>query len=412
MTTVCIIGAGDIGGAIAHALARGERVSRVLLIDADGKVAAGKALDIQQSGAVDRFHVRLDGTDDVTRVAGCAVCVVADRFGRPSSEWQGEEGLAMLTRLAAYAGDAPIVFAGASQAELLRALAREGHVRRERLVGSVPGGAHCRGARDGRDGSELFAVRGRSHRARHAAVGVRRAVERGVDWRIQPRARAVAGPADADRSSSGAAVAAGPFALGLAAARVAEALVRHSRRAFSVLTVLGGEFGVRGRVGAMPVHLSPSGIAQHAGPDAEHPRARPARNRARGVIGSITCEMRSRRWGSSSSASRSLGGDKEIEPDALLGHIKFLAADDLKGRGNGTEGLERAADYIAEQFKAAGLQPGVAGGWFQPFELNAGLIVGPDNKLSIEYRGRTISSRARHELLPARGHGQRHGHRR
>jgi malate/lactate dehydrogenase len=53
----------------------------------------------------------------------------------------------------------------------------------------------------------------------------------------------------------------GPFALGLAAARVTEAMVRHSRRAFSVLTVLGGEFGVRGRVGALPVTLSPAGIA-------------------------------------------------------------------------------------------------------------------------------------------------------
>jgi hypothetical protein len=86
-----------------------------------------------------------------------------------------------------------------------------------------------------------------------------------------------------------------------------------------------------------------------------------------------------------------VGGDREIEADALLGHIKFLSADDLKGRGNGSEGLERAADYIAEQFKSAGLQPGVAGGWFQPFELNAGLLVGQNNKLSIEYRGRTIS---------------------
>ena len=84
-------------------------------------------------------------------------------------------------------------------------------------------------------------------------------------------------------------------------------------------------------------------------------------------------------------------GEKEIEPEALLGHIKFLAADDLKGRGNGSEGLERAADYIAEQFKAAGLQPGVNGGWFQPFELNAGLVVGPDNRLSISSRGRTVT---------------------
>ena len=84
-------------------------------------------------------------------------------------------------------------------------------------------------------------------------------------------------------------------------------------------------------------------------------------------------------------------GEKEISPNALLGHIKFLAADDLKGRGNGSEGLERAADYIAEQFKSVGLQPGVNGGWFQPFELNAGLSVGPDNSLAIQYRGRTVT---------------------
>ena len=45
-------------------------------------------------------------------------------------------------------------------------------------------------------------------------------------------------------------------------ARVTEAMVRHSRRAFSVLMVLGGEFGVRGRVGALPVNLSPSGITR------------------------------------------------------------------------------------------------------------------------------------------------------
>ena len=102
MTTICVLGAGEIAGAAAHALARGERVSRVLLIDADGKVAAGKALDIQQSGAVDRFHVRLDGTDDVSRVAGCAAVIVADRVGRPSAEWQGDDGLAMMTRVASY----------------------------------------------------------------------------------------------------------------------------------------------------------------------------------------------------------------------------------------------------------------------------------------------------------------------
>jgi malate/lactate dehydrogenase len=52
----------------------------------------------------------------------------------------------------------------------------------------------------------------------------------------------------------------GPYALGLAAARVVEALVTSSRRTHTVLAVLGGEFGVRGRVGALPALLSTTGI--------------------------------------------------------------------------------------------------------------------------------------------------------
>lgn len=262
MSTVCIIGAGDIGGAAAHALARSERVSRVLLIDANGKVAAGKALDIQQSGAVDLFHVRLDGTDDESRVAGCAVCIVADRFGKSSSEWQGDEGLAMITRLASYAGDAPIVFAGASQAELLAAAVRESHIARERLIGSSPealiAAVRAMVAMEARcSPSEIeLTVLGTPPTGfvvpwSEASIGgysLERVLTQVQITRIEARAARLWPP--------------GPFVLGLAAARVTEALVRDSRRAFSVLMVLGGEFGVRGRVGAMPVNVSSSGIAR------------------------------------------------------------------------------------------------------------------------------------------------------
>ena len=52
----------------------------------------------------------------------------------------------------------------------------------------------------------------------------------------------------------------GPYALGLAAARVVEAILGSSRRAFNVLTVLGGEFGVRDRVGTLPAHMAAAGI--------------------------------------------------------------------------------------------------------------------------------------------------------
>jgi hypothetical protein len=82
----------------------------------------------------------------------------------------------------------------------------------------------------------------------------------------------------------------------------------------------------------------------------------------------------------------------DIAPDALLQHVKFLSSDDLQGRGNGSEGLEKAGEYVAEQFKAVGLAPGgTSRDWFQPFELNAGLVVGSANTLSIDHRGTTVS---------------------
>jgi malate dehydrogenase len=232
-----------------------------VLIDADGKVAAGKALDIQQSGAVDLFHARLDGTDDVSRVAGCTAIIVADRFGRPSSEWHGEDGLALLTRLVPYSGEAPIVFAGASQAELLTLAARESHIARERLVGSSPealiAAVRAMVAMEARcSPAEVeLTVLGTPpsgfvvpwSEASIGGYGLERVLSQVQLTRIEARAARLWPP--------------GPFALGRAAAHVTEAMVQHSRRAFSVLMVLGGEFGVRGRVGAMPVNLSPAGIA-------------------------------------------------------------------------------------------------------------------------------------------------------
>src|SRR5689334_24270038 len=110
MTTISILGAGELGGSVAHALARAERVGRVVLIDDGGTVAAGKALDIQQSGAIDGFHTRLEGTDDFSRITACTVCIVADRFG--GAEWTGDDASAMLTRIGPYLSSAPIVFAG------------------------------------------------------------------------------------------------------------------------------------------------------------------------------------------------------------------------------------------------------------------------------------------------------------
>ena len=80
-----------------------------------------------------------------------------------------------------------------------------------------------------------------------------------------------------------------------------------------------------------------------------------------------------------------------VDADRLLDHIKFLASDEMKGRASGSPELERAADYIAQQFKEMGLAPGGDNGsWFEPFELTAGLNVGEGNSLVISDRTRSV----------------------
>jgi membrane-associated protease RseP (regulator of RpoE activity) len=67
-------------------------------------------------------------------------------------------------------------------------------------------------------------------------------------------------------------------------------------------------------------------------------------------------------------------------PDALelAAHVGVLAAPDMEGRGAGTPGGERAAQYIADQLEAAGLRPGGdSGTFFQPFVIGASVRPSP-----------------------------------
>ncbi len=52
--------------------------------------------------------------------------------------------------------------------------------------------------------------------------------------------------------------------------------------------------------------------------------------------------------------------------------LDYLAGEECQGRGLETDGLKKAGDYIAAQFKAAGLKPGWKDTYFQPFDVNLG----------------------------------------
>ena len=64
--------------------------------------------------------------------------------------------------------------------------------------------------------------------------------------------------------------------------------------------------------------------------------------------------------------------------ERLKRDVTYLASDELEGRGPGTKGIEKAADYIAGEFKKAGLKPaGLDGTYFQPFPYPANVLDEP-----------------------------------
>jgi malate dehydrogenase len=136
MQTVAILGAGDLGGTLARTLAATDAVRRILLIDAARGVAAGKALDIQQSGPIDGFHTTLEGTDDAGAVSGAQIVVLAGAHG--ASEWDGDAALELVGRVSRAVPDAALVFAGARQHTVMARAVRELHLPATRLLGSAP----------------------------------------------------------------------------------------------------------------------------------------------------------------------------------------------------------------------------------------------------------------------------------
>ncbi|MEE2839776.1 MAG: M28 family peptidase [Acidobacteriota bacterium] len=73
--------------------------------------------------------------------------------------------------------------------------------------------------------------------------------------------------------------------------------------------------------------------------------------------------------------------------EPFMEHLRYLASDELKGRGNGSEELEQAARYIAEHYREAGLLPAGEGDtYFQEFELTLGQGLGSRNQITFQFK--------------------------
>ena len=72
---ITLIGAGQIGGTLAHLIAL-KKLGDVVLFDVAGGVAKGKALDIAQSSPVEGFNIRLIGTDNYEDTKNSDVIII------------------------------------------------------------------------------------------------------------------------------------------------------------------------------------------------------------------------------------------------------------------------------------------------------------------------------------------------
>ncbi|MEJ2548066.1 MAG: M28 family peptidase [Gemmatimonadota bacterium] len=77
-----------------------------------------------------------------------------------------------------------------------------------------------------------------------------------------------------------------------------------------------------------------------------------------------------------------------IDSAGILGHVAFLASDELAGRDTPSPGLEAAAEYIARRFEALGLTPaGDDGDWLQRYPYLSASFDAESSRLTAEGDG-------------------------
>ena len=73
---ITLIGAGQIGGTLAHLIALKE-IADVVLFDVAEGLAKGKALDIAQSSPVNGFNINLTGTSSYEDIKNSDVIIMS-----------------------------------------------------------------------------------------------------------------------------------------------------------------------------------------------------------------------------------------------------------------------------------------------------------------------------------------------
>ena len=94
---------------------------------------------------------------------------------------------------------------------------------------------------------------------------------------------------------------------------------------------------------------------------------------------------------------------RQIRPELIRAHVRFLASDLLEGRGPASRGDRLAEEYVAAQMEGLGLEPAAPdGGWFQPFDI-VGISTDAPATVHFTRRGESVDLRYRDDYVAFSG---------
>ena len=138
MSLIAIVGAGHLGGSLAHTLASKDLCTTVSLIDDSHDIATAKALDIAQAGPIESFGTQLTADASLITTMSADIVILAGPASNPDTEWDETTGLKQLHQLKKINRQAIVICAGSQHSGLIELGVAEAEISSSRLIGTAP----------------------------------------------------------------------------------------------------------------------------------------------------------------------------------------------------------------------------------------------------------------------------------
>src|SRR5438445_396555 len=90
---------------------------------------------------------------------------------------------------------------------------------------------------------------------------------------------------------------------------------------------------------------------------------------------------------------------RSFSSDRLLAHIRILSSDEFEGRGPGSKGEQLTIQYLQDQFRRAGLEPGNTDGTYLQNVPLVGITPDPQMKLTLTGPGHSLAPKFQSDFV-------------